>query len=94
MVKGEDDKLLWQFLGNPEYEEYMKLNEDEQLRVNYQFMISGLGIRYTFLLNVNTGKTWQLVKDIDSDQLFWSPLQTDIGMLYDEIMSETNNTNE
>jgi hypothetical protein len=29
--------------------------------INYQLFSSGQGIRYTFLLNTNSGLTWKLV---------------------------------
>jgi hypothetical protein len=40
-------------------------------KVNFQILISGLGARYIFLLQVNTGKTWQLAEDTKSGILFW-----------------------
>jgi hypothetical protein len=42
-------------------------------RANYQIFTSGLGIRYTFLINVNTGATWQLVED-PAAGWFWTPI--------------------
>ncbi len=43
-------------------------------KVNFQIFISGLGIRYTFLLHIHTGKTWQLTKDTETDKLLWSSM--------------------
>ena len=42
---------------------------------NYQIFSSGLEVRFTFLLNTNTGATWQLTQD-STGALFWSPLFT------------------
>ena len=42
-------------------------------KVNYQFFTSGIGIRYTYLINTNTGATWQLVIDKNDDYL-WEPM--------------------
>lgn len=48
---------------------------DTQLpgRANYQMFTSGLGARFTFLINVNTGATWQLQVD-ENGSLVWAPL--------------------
>ncbi len=40
---------------------------------NYQFFTSSTGIRFTFLINVNTGATWQLVS-AEKGQLVWDPI--------------------
>jgi hypothetical protein len=42
-------------------------------RANYQIFTSGTTIRYTFLINVNTGATWQLVED-PAAGWFWTPI--------------------
>jgi len=42
-------------------------------RANYQAFTSGIGPRYTFLINVNTGATWQLSED-PNQGIFWLPL--------------------
>jgi hypothetical protein len=42
-------------------------------KVNYQLFMSGLTARWTFLLNVNTGVTWQLTSD--DDVLFWTAFE-------------------
>lgn len=42
-------------------------------RPNYQFFTSSTGIRFTFLINVNTGAAWQLVS-AEKDQLVWDPI--------------------
>ncbi len=44
-------------------------------KVNYQLFISGLGARYTFLLHVNSGKTWQLTEDSEHSLLFWAEFE-------------------
>ncbi|MDQ3015972.1 MAG: hypothetical protein M3R25_04515 [Bacteroidota bacterium] len=40
-------------------------------KVNFQLFTSGLGVRYTFLLHIHTGRTWQLANDPETDTLFW-----------------------
>lgn len=42
-------------------------------RANYQIFTSGIAIRYTFLINVNTGTTWELVEDRVAGW-FWMPI--------------------
>jgi hypothetical protein len=42
-------------------------------RANYQLFSSGIAVRYTFLINVNTGSTWQLMED-PTEGAFWSAL--------------------
>lgn len=54
-------------------------HEDDDLslsnmkKVNYQFFTSGIGLRFTYLININTGATWQLVVDKNDDYL-WEPM--------------------
>jgi hypothetical protein len=42
-------------------------------RPNYQIFTSGIAARYTFLINVTTGATWELVEDPGSGW-FWTPI--------------------
>ena len=48
-------------------------------KINYQLYMSGISIKYTFLINVNSGVIWQLVED-DSDKknplLWWKLVET------------------
>ena len=72
LVEGEDG-LLWQPMLSPAF-----MNPEEEFysdKVNYQIFMSGLGARYTFLLNVNNGKTWQLTEEEDSGTLFWNLIE-------------------
>ncbi len=57
---------------NLAYEKVSKIISDQ---VNFQLFISGSGMRYTFLLHIHTGKTWQLAQDIETEQLFWSAIE-------------------
>lgn len=68
LVEG-DSGLLWQIM-DKETQEYDTKNPNQ---VNYQFFTSGMGVRYTFLINVNTGITWQLTKKKNGD-LFWEKM--------------------
>jgi hypothetical protein len=70
MVSRADSSIGWQ--GVPR-----ELNpvRDQQIvaEANYQIFSSGIAIRYTFLINSNTGATWQLTED-PSRGLFWLPI--------------------
>ncbi|MGC6431250.1 MAG: hypothetical protein ACON5F_09435 [Jejuia sp.] len=37
----------------------------------WQLFLSGHGVRYTFLINVKSGKTWKLFKDVETNESFW-----------------------
>jgi hypothetical protein len=58
-VQREDKTYTWQFI-EKETSDKDILKQDN---INYQLFSSGLGIRFTFLLNINSGLTWQLVRD-------------------------------
>lgn len=73
LVEGENQELTWQTIGTDS-----KLTLDDYLatgtRVNFQLFISGLGIRYVFLIHIHTGTTWQLAQDSETEHLFWFPI--------------------
>jgi hypothetical protein len=70
LVLTSDSTLTWQKIKREK-----SLNDKiEKNRVNYQLFISGLAVKYTFLVNLNTGVTWQLVKNKDDD-FYWELLQ-------------------
>lgn len=70
LVKGSDG-LTWQLIDAQE----QAFDEAIPDQVNYQVFTSGIGVKFTFLLNVNTGITWQLMKDSDSRDLFWAVMK-------------------
>jgi len=72
LVKGEDDRLTWESMIKEEHPFDEAIQNQE--KVNYQIFTSGLGIKFTFLINVNTGATWQLVEDTEDKLLFWTPV--------------------
>ena len=43
-------------------------------KVNYQIFTSGLAVRMTYLINVNTGASWQLAVDEEIGN-FWKALE-------------------
>jgi len=64
-----DTKLFWQVMHVQ--------NQDAASpdKVSYQIFTSGIGQKFTFLLNVNTGATWQLTEDPTNGVLFWCVLE-------------------
>lgn len=48
-------------------------------QINYQLYMSGIGLKYTFLINIHSGVTWQLVEDNSNKEnpvLWWYLLET------------------
>lgn len=43
-----------------------------QTQINYQLFIGGFSVQDIFLLNINTGETWYIYKDKETDVLFFS----------------------
>lgn len=70
IVQTKDDKLTWQIIEKLDH----PLDKTIEETVNYQMFTSGMAARFTFLLNVNSGATWQLTQDTETDILFWSPI--------------------
>jgi hypothetical protein len=42
---------------------------------NYILFLSPLAMRFTYLMNVNTGATWQLVQDPQTEENFFSSIE-------------------
>lgn len=63
--------LTWQLI-NAEKQEFDQTNPNQ---VNYQIFTSGLGVRLTFLINVNSGITWQLTEDTITGDYFWATMK-------------------
>jgi len=69
-VQREDKTYTWQLIER----ETSNIDVQKQDSINYQLFSSGLGIRFTFLLNTNSGLTWKLVKD-ENDVYFFSKVE-------------------
>ena len=70
LVQGKSG-VTWQLIDSEE----QLYDETIPNQVNYQLFTSALGIRYTFLININTGITWQLVEDKKTNVYWWSALE-------------------
>jgi hypothetical protein len=64
--------------GGISWDEILKIKHSlditKENQVNYQLYMSGLAVRFTFLINVWTGATWQLTQDTKTGMLFWEPV--------------------
>ena len=58
MVERKDKTLTWEYIQKEKSDKDIKKTDV----INYQLFSSGQGIRFTYLLNTNSGLTWQLVK--------------------------------
>jgi hypothetical protein len=62
-----DSSIVWQPIPRLQHSQ-----EDTRPpgQANYQLFLSGIAMRFSVLVNVNTGATWQLVKAKDDSLLF------------------------
>ena len=70
LVLAEDSTLTWQVVPRSRHS---APDTRQPGQVNYQILSSSIAIRHTYLLNVNTGATWQLVQSSD-ETLVWEPI--------------------
>lgn len=68
LVKKTNGDVTWEIIAREEHPTDLHKPAG---RVNYQIFTSGLTLRDTFLINVNTGATWQLLHDPKEDEDFW-----------------------
>jgi hypothetical protein len=70
LVARADSTIVWQPIPR-------RAHRDPDTRIagraTYQIFTSGIAARYTFLINVTTGATWELVEDPDAGW-FWTPI--------------------
>ena len=59
LVERENGTLTWNLVTRQ-----ASINDTRnQNAINYQMFTSGIAVRFTFLININTGVSWQLVED-------------------------------
>jgi photosystem II stability/assembly factor-like uncharacterized protein len=68
IVETKDGGKTWQ----PITKRPHPLDKTEPGKVNYQVFTSGLALKFTFLINVNTGATWQLLNSAEG--ISWDPI--------------------
>lgn len=71
LVVDANDNESWQQLSR-------KGNVNNDITVegqrNYEIFLSTIAMKFTYLINLNTGATWQLVQDPDTEEIFFSPI--------------------
>jgi hypothetical protein len=72
LINAMDGSMLWKRMQNDALPAADKPN-----RAHFQLFNSGLAAKNTFLLDTDTGRTWQLVQGVDKDgssSLLWQML--------------------
>ncbi|HEX8773896.1 MAG TPA: hypothetical protein VF735_09820 [Pyrinomonadaceae bacterium] len=73
LVRAKDEEYAWAMVKRLSH----PLDKTESTNeVNYQITTSSVGVRYTFLININTGASWKLAPDPDREQSYWHPIKT------------------
>lgn len=73
LVRAKDEEYAWGVTKRlPHPLDKIEAND----LVNYQIVTSSVGVRYTFLVNINTGATWKLSSDPDKEQSYWYPIKS------------------
>jgi hypothetical protein len=70
IVKRANGTITWEIIEREKH----PLDVVTPNRVNYQIYASGITLRDTFLLNINTGAAWRLTEETDEKFLFWQPI--------------------
>ena len=71
IVQSRDSSIVWQSIS---IKKHFLSNIKNEGRSNYQIFLSGFMAKLTILMNINTGATWQLVQDSQTDEVFWDPI--------------------
>lgn len=66
LVELKNKALAWQLVTK----QGSSLDIKKDMAINYQLFSSGIGIRHTYLINTNSGLTWQLVNDKEGSLFF------------------------
>jgi len=72
MVSKDEGSTGWQRI--PRDDHSLQPATKEARRPNYQIFTSGLAVKFTYLMNVSSGATWQLIESHD-ESLKWSPIE-------------------
>jgi hypothetical protein len=73
LVKTKDELYAWEAMKRIPQDN----DKNESLnRINYQIIALGTGIKYTFLININTGATWKLADDPSETKNYWHPVKS------------------
>ncbi len=75
LVRNKDEEYAWGITKRLPH----SLDKNESLdRVNYQIVTIETGVKYTFLMNVDTGASWILSinPNKDESEYYWYPVKT------------------
>jgi len=72
MAHAENDELTWQSITRADTGGDITISN----QVNYQVFMSGIAAKHTYLINVNSGRTWQLCEVSGEGSLRWEPIKT------------------
>jgi len=71
LVVDKNNNETWQFLrqlGNSNNNNIVKGQR------NYELFLSSIAMRFTYLINLNSGATWQLVQDPNTEENYFSAI--------------------
>jgi hypothetical protein len=72
LVADTENNELWQML-HKNYHFISDIKNDNS--INYVLFTSTIAMRFTYLMNVNTGATWQLVKNPTTEETYFTPMR-------------------
>jgi len=65
IVRNTDDNLVWQLIPFDHFRPAKPTN-----KISFQLFTSGTAARHTYLLQIHTGISWQLVKDKEGNSVW------------------------
>ncbi len=71
LVKNKDEQHAWQRTKRLPH----TAKDETSDEVNYQIYTGGERGIYTYLINIGTGATWILAKEVGEEELYWYPLK-------------------
>ncbi len=71
MVLNKNDESVWRKLNRNGHYSNDHVIEN---RINYSIFTSTIALRHTYLINVNTGATWQIFRDTDTGKSFFGAI--------------------
>lgn len=73
MVQTKNKSIIWEKV-TVENIHHDNLSNDVNQQINYQLFMGGMMAADAFLININTGHTWQLVKDPQSGIIWFTEM--------------------
>jgi len=70
MVKSRNDEIVWETMIILDLKYEYTITD-----INYQLFLGDFTVSDSFLMNIHTGKTWQLFIDDKTKDYFWAPVE-------------------